>query len=208
VLDLSSLMKSIGTFAIDKRSNRLIVPDIKEDKVVVTDIEGKQLFSFGRKGDGDGEFNMPVSVAVEADGVIVVCDSFNARIQRFTPQGVFVNKFGHRGDGAGDFSMIKGVAVDSEGHIYVTDGKESKVSIFSATGEILMTFGSKYAQSSDNNLMAAGGFLVPQGIYIDKNDRIFIADQRNRRFQVFQYLNARYLADFPITPKQAGGSAK
>jgi DNA-binding beta-propeller fold protein YncE len=207
VLDLSAFTKNIAMFAIDKRSNRLIVPDVRDHKIVVTDLEGKHLFTFGRKGDGEGEFNMPTAVAIEADGGILVCDSFNARIQRFTPQGVFVNKFGKRGDGIGDFSIIKGVAVDSEGHIYVTDGKDSKVSIFSKSGETLMVFGNKYSQMSDE-LTAAAGFLVPQGIYIDDNDRIYIADQRNRRFQVFQYLNAGYLAKFPITVKPADGSVK
>lgn len=207
VLDLSAFLKSIGMFAIDKRSNRIIIPDIRDNKIVVTDLEGKHLFTFGRKGDRDGEFNMATAVAVEADGGILVCDSFNARIQRFNPQGVFVDKFGRRGDGIGEFAIIKGIAVDSEGHIYVTDGKESKVSIFSKSGETLLVFGSKYSQMSEE-ITAAGGFLVPQGIYVDENDRIYVADQRNRRIQVFQYLNARYLADFPITAKPAGGSAK
>ncbi|HEY3309658.1 MAG TPA: 6-bladed beta-propeller [Desulfuromonadaceae bacterium] len=199
VLDLSAHLKSIGMFAIDKRANRLIIPDLREHKIVVTDLEGKFLFSFGHKGDEKGEFNLPVSVAVEADGTIVVCDSFNARIQRFTPQGVFINLFGKRGDGAGEFAIIKGVAVDSEGHIYVTDGKENRVSVFSTTGENLLVFGGKYAQMS-YEVVAAGGFFVPQGIYIDQNDRIYIVDQRNRRFQVFQYLNTDYLSKFPVKP--------
>lgn len=200
VLDLSTRMKSIGMFAIDKRAARLIIPDLKEHRIVVTDLQGNFLFAFGKPGSADGDFNLPLSVAIEPDGGIVVCDSLNARIQRFTSQGVFVNTFGRRGDGVGDFAIIKGVAVDSEGHIYVTDGKESRVTIFTPSGETLLAFGGKYSQIDDNRI-SAGGFLIPQGIYIDQNDRIFIADQLNNRFQVFQYLNARYLAEFPlVTP--------
>ncbi|MBC7961390.1 MAG: 6-bladed beta-propeller [Steroidobacteraceae bacterium] len=200
VLDLSTRMKSIGMFAVDKRAARLIIPDLKEHRIVVTDLEGNFLFAFGKPGSADGDFNFPLSVAIEADGGIVVCDSLNARVQRFTSQGVFVNKFGRRGDGVGDFAIIKGVAVDSEGHIYVTDGKESRVTIFSPSGETLLAFGAKYSQM-DASKVAAGGFLIPQGIYIDQNDRIFIADQLNNRFQVFQYMNSRYLTEFPlVTP--------
>ena len=199
VIDLSAHLQSIGMFAIDKRANRLIIPDLRENKIVVTDLDGQFLFSFGSKGDEKGAFNRPLSVAIEADGTIVVCDSFNARIQRFTPQGAFINLFGKRGDGAGEFAIIKGVAVDSAGHIYVTDGKENRVSIFSTTGENLLVFGGKYAQMS-TDVIAAGGFLIPQGIYIDQNDRIYIVDQRNRRFQVFQFLNRDYLSRFPVTP--------
>jgi hypothetical protein len=35
---------------------------------------------------------------------------------------------------------------------------------------------------------APGGFLLPQGIFIDNADNIFIADQANLRFQHFRYL--------------------
>jgi len=196
VLDFSDKMESIGMFAVDKINEHLIIPDLRKHKIIVTDLEGKFLFEFGKRGDGDGEFNLPLSIAVEYDGGIVVCDSLNSRIQRFTSKGVFVNKFGRRGDGPGDLSIIKGVAVDSEGHIYVTDGKESKVTIFSPTGEYLLMFGGKYSQQDDVTV-SAGGFLIPQGIYIDKTDRIYVADQLNNRFQAFQYMNAKYIAKHP-----------
>jgi len=202
-LDLSPHVGSIGMLAIDKARKRLIVPDVKQNKIVVFDLNGKQLLSFGKKGDGNGEFNLPLSVAVESNGNIVVCDSFNARIQRFTLEGVFINKFGNRGDGLGDFSIIKGVAVDSEGHIYVTDGKENRFSVFSEKGDVLTVIGRTYGLREGGKAVA-GGFLVPQGIYIDHNDRIYIADQLNRRIQIYQYLNESYLKRNPIPPKPAG----
>lgn len=201
-LDISKHVKSIGKIAIDKLGGRIIVADFVGHQVAVTDLEGKHLFSFGKPGTGDGEFNFPVAVAIEPGGGIVVADARNARIQRFTSDGKFVNKFGKRGDAGGDFSVIKGVAVDSEGHIYITDGKEHRVTIYSTKGEFLLTFGGPFTQMPGESV-AAGGFLVPQGITIDQNDRIYVADQLNGRFQVFQYLNARYLGKFPVLPGQA-----
>lgn len=197
VLDLSKHMSHIGKFAIDKTRNRLILPDLKENKIVVTDLDGNHLLSFGKRGDADGEFNLPQGVSVEKDGTIVVADSFNARIQRFTPQGEFKSKFGRRGDGPGEFAIIKGVAVDSEDHIYITDGKLNLFSIFSNNGDFLLNIGGTFASTAGAK-MAIGGFLVPQGIYIDQNDRIYIVDQMNRRFQVYQYLNDQYRAQFPV----------
>ena len=32
------------------------------------------------------------------------------------------------------------------------------------------------------------GFYLPAGAHVDRNDRIFVADQYNRRIQMFQYL--------------------
>ena len=197
VLDLSKQMSHIGKFTIDKIRNKLILPDLRENKIVVTDLDGNLLFSFGKRGDADGEFNQPQGVAVEKDGTIVVADSFNARIQRFTPMGQFINKFGRRGDAPGDFAIIKGVAVDSEDHIYVTDGKLNNFSIFSNKGDFLLTIGGTFA-SNVGAKMAIGGFLVPQAISIDQNDRIYIVDQLNRRFQVYQYINDQYRTRLPV----------
>jgi DNA-binding beta-propeller fold protein YncE len=33
-----------------------------------------------------------------------------------------------------------------------------------------------------------GQFQIPSGIYIDKNNRVYVSDQLNGRVQVFQFL--------------------
>ena len=196
-LELGGKVISIGSMAIDKVNGRLIVPDIKGHKIVVFDLNGALLKSFGERGDADGNFNYPTAVAVEKDGNFLVCDSQNARIQRFSPDGTFLFKFGKRGDNPGEFAVIKAVAVDSEGHIYVSDGKLNTINIFGPKGEFLMSFGGSYAY--DGTLVMPAGFLIPQGIAIDKNDTIYIADQMNGRIQVFQYLNEKYLKVHPLS---------
>ena len=40
--------------------------------------------SWGSAGEGPGEFDQPVGVAVDAEGNVYVADSGNARIQKFT----------------------------------------------------------------------------------------------------------------------------
>ncbi len=198
VIDVSGLVTHIGRIAIDNLNGRLVLTDLKKHQIVVTDMDGKHIKTFGSKGTDDGQFNLPTAVAIEKDGGIVVGDSLNARIQRFTTNGVFVSKFGKRGDSPGDFSLIKGVAVDSEGHIYVTDGKDHRLSVFTPKGEFLIAIGGLFAQITGSRT-AAGGFMVPQGVYIDQNDRIYVADQLNKRFQVFQFMNNRYLSEFPVS---------
>lgn len=199
VIDVSAHINFIGRFAIDKINGRIVMPDVKKHQIVITDMNGKHIKSFGRRGDDDGNFNLPIAVAIEKDGGIVVADSLNARIQRFTSNGEFVNKMGRRGDGPGDLALIKGVAVDSGGNIYVTDGKDHRITIFSTKGELLMVLGGAFSQTPGTRL-AVGGFLVPQGIFIDQNDRIYVVDQLNKRIQIFQYLNENYLAKYPLLP--------
>ena len=52
---------------------------------------------FGSKGAGDGQFNLPRSVACNLRGEIAVADQDNHRIQVFDRNGQFLFKFGSRG---------------------------------------------------------------------------------------------------------------
>jgi sugar lactone lactonase YvrE len=198
VLDLGKHgLVTIGYPAVDADRKRLVIPDIKGQRVVVVDMDGALVTSIGTKGGADGEFLYPSAVALDKEGNILVCDQMNARVQRFSPDGKFLDKFGTRGDGPGEFAVIKGVALDSEGHVYVTDGKNHKVGIFDLKGRFLMDLGSSYSVSG--KLVMPGGFNAPQGIFIDKNDTIYVADSMNRRIQTFQYLNDAYLKLHPLT---------
>jgi DNA-binding beta-propeller fold protein YncE len=186
---------------IDRKRKRLLVVDSREHLVAVYDLNGKHLFTIGERGNEDGKFNFPVCVTVNHQGEIIVGDSMNARIQIFDGEGKFLRKFGNRGDGPADFQILKGVAVDSDDNIYVSEGKGHKVIIFSTRGEYLLTVGGIYSALSTGR-EAPGGFLIPQGIFIDKNDIIYVVDQLNKRFQVFQYISDKYLLEHPIVGYQ------
>lgn len=201
VLDLSRYAKNIGGIAIDKIREHLIIPETRTHKILVFDLQGKLLNSIGKQGNGDGEFNYPTAVAVDKSGNIFVCDSMNARIQWFTPDLKFISKFGKRGDKIGEFNIIKSVAVDSEGHIYVTDGKSNHFGIYNEQGEVLLSVGGTFVARPGLSV-SPGGFLLPQGIYIDQNDSIYIADFMNSRIQVFQYLNEKYLKEHPVSAQK------
>ncbi len=187
VLDLSNDIKSVGALVVDRKLKRIIIPDPREHKVAVFSLDGKLLNSFGKRGELEGEFNQPMAAALDSQGNIYITDSFNARIQRFTPDGVFISKFGKRGDSKGDFGIIKCVALDSDDNIYVTDARFHRIQIFNTKGELLLTLGAPYSQQQDEAIVAAG-FLLPYGIYIDRTNRIYVADMMNKRLQVFQYL--------------------
>lgn len=191
--------------AFDARNNHLLVADSQGHKIVMYKPDGTWAASFGKRGDRDGEFNYPVGVTVDHKGEIVVADSMNARIQIFDGTGKFLRKFGQRGDGAADFQIIKSVAVDSDDDIYVTDGKASRILIFDTKGNYLLSIGGLYSALTSGK-EAPGGFVIPEGINIDKNDAIFVVDQLNKRFQMFQYISDKYMAEHPIPgyvpPKQ------
>ncbi|MCU0236944.1 MAG: hypothetical protein MUC72_07655 [Acidobacteria bacterium] len=48
---------------------------------------------FGEHGSGDGQFNDPSGIALDADGNVYVSDYSNERIQKFTANGAFIKKW-------------------------------------------------------------------------------------------------------------------
>lgn len=192
ILDLSKHVKSIGGMAIDRARARLVIPDAKANKILLFTLTGE----LRKTLDGKGLFSYPNAVSVVSDGSLVVADSFNAAIVHVSDEGKFISLIGSRGDSQGNLELVTGVAVDSEDHIYATDGRHHNVTIFDLNGNPLLVVGSQHSVTSGN--IGRGGFQIPQGITIDKNDRIYVADSYNRRIQLFQYLNKRYLSDHPI----------
>ena len=164
--------------------DRIYIVDTHGHKVlVVSQTDGRLLFSFGKQGTEPGDFNYPTNIFVSSENLIHVTDSMNFRIQIFDQDGGFRSSFGKLGDSSGNLSKPKGIAVDSEGHIYVVDSHFDNVQVFDNQGNLLLIFG-----SSGNG---KGEFLLPAGIYIDSSDRIYVADSYNQRIQVFQYVKEK-----------------
>lgn len=192
VMDLSSHVASIGSIAIDRTRGTLVIPDAKGSKLVLFSLTGELRSTI----EGKGYFSFPNSVAVASDGSLFIADSFNATIVHVSGEGKYINSIGKRGDSAGNLTLVTCVAVDSEDHVYATDGRLHTVTVFDAQGNTLLVIGGQHSVATGN--IGRGGFLIPQGISVDKNDRIYVADSLNRRVQVLQYLNQRYLNDHPI----------
>ena len=163
--------------AIDQGTHRVYVTDTLANRVYILDADGRVLRSFGRHGVERDEFNSPIEVQVK-DGVVVVVDAMNFRVQLFDREGNFQAQIGTSGDPAGGIFRPKGVGIDSEDHIYVVDSELGIVQVFDRTGRLLYRFG---------NGTNFGQFLLPAGLFIDQNDRVYLVDSYNRRVQVFQY---------------------
>lgn len=169
--------------AYDENKERLYVSDTMAHQVKVFDKDGNPLFTIGKRGALDGEFNFPSYLAVDKNSRLYVVDAFNFRVQVFDSEGKFIMKFGKLGDASGAFSRPHGIGVDTEGHIYVVDAAFNNYQIFNEEGKLLLWVGRTGRQP--------GQFYLPSGMYIDNKDRIYISDTFNRRVQIFQYLKEK-----------------
>ena len=165
--------------AIDKKRGHLYVVETRKGEIQVLNLNGAELFKFGKRGTDDGEFNRPTQICIRGDRVYVT-DTLNARIQIFDPDGKFISAIGDLGDAVGDLDKPKGVAIDSEQHIYVVGGLNDLVTIFDQQGNFLLAFGGTGGRR--------GEFYLPTAIHIDDDDNIYVSDTYNRRVQVFKYL--------------------
>jgi sugar lactone lactonase YvrE len=166
--------------AVDDQRGRIYVSDTLKHHIAVFDLQGQALMTIGERGAAAGQFNFPLTIALDDDGKLFVLDSMNFRVQILEPDGEPVRTISRQGDRPGELSRPRGIALDSKGHIYVSDAAFNNVQIFDQEGRHLMTFGGA------GNL--PGGFQFPSGLAFDAEDRLYVADQLNKRVQVFRFL--------------------
>ena len=198
------LLEGVGrllNIAVDEERQIAYIVDPEQHAIhVISLTDGTIIRSFGARGHIPGDFNFPTDLDLDASGNLFVLDSMNARVQVFNPEGKFVREFGERGTALGSFQIPKGIAVSPSGHVYVTDSMAHRFVVFDLEGNFLLTIGGKFIV--DEGQVAPGGFYLPSGIDVDREDGIWIVDAQNRIIHRFQYLNAAYLEQSPIVEGQ------
>jgi tripartite motif-containing protein 2/3/tripartite motif-containing protein 71 len=76
--------------ALSPDQKELFIVDRWNNRIQVTDLDGKFKRQFGKKGSGPGEFLDPKQLAFDPDGNLWVADSDNHRLQVFTRDGAFL----------------------------------------------------------------------------------------------------------------------
>lgn len=132
--------------------------------------EGELLMSLGTAGvpgGGENHFQCPSDVVVAPNGDIFVGDGHNHghggsnRIVRFDKSGKFLSAWGRGGSGPREFRGIHALAMDSRGRLFVGDRANHRIQVLKQDG---------------THLDSWTQFGSPSGIYIDPQDRIYVAD--------------------------------
>ncbi len=154
----------------------LFVADTFNDRIVKYTPGGAYITAWGSSGTGNGQFNLPRSVATDPSGNVYVVD-YGDRVQKFTSTGGFIGTWGSSGSGNGQFDDPEGIAVSNEGDVYVADTQNNRVQRFDADGTYLGQWGS----TGNGN----GQFEGPTGIATDNFGYVYVTDYWNGRVQKF-----------------------
>lgn len=172
--------------AVDAAGGRVHVVDTggvdSDSHLVFThDAEGRLLRRLGRRGSGEGEFNLPADAAMGPDGTLWVLDAGNFRVQAFNAEGRFVRAFGSVGSGLGQLARPRGLAIDRDGLVYVADALLCNVQVFQPDGQLLLPLGSRAARGD-----APGRYLLPARLACDETRRLYVVDQFLHKIEVLR----------------------
>jgi len=142
------------------------------NQVVKFSPDGKVLMKLGKAGQGGtgtDVFDRPTGIAFAPNGDIFISEghapSFgNSRIVKFDKNGKFIKAFGHLGSGDGELKGPHVLAFDSQGRLFVADRSNSRVAFFDQDGKFLGAWKQ---------------FGRPSGIFIDKNDILYVSDSES-----------------------------
>jgi streptogramin lyase len=166
-----------------------------QDNLYVVDMTGRvqkfssagEFLSFWQMPETDK--GKPKGMTRDRAGQIVVVEPHYSRINHFSSPGTLIAQWGTAGTNVGQLAFPRGVAVNSHGEIYVSEyGVVERVQQFAASGKsCLASFGRPGR--------GPGEFNRPEGLGIDPQDRVCVADSCNHRIQIFAR-DGRFLADY------------
>lgn len=176
--DKEKLIKSPAGIRIF--NEKLYVTDVQQNKVIVLNLSGKKLQEISTGATKDDTFKAPNAIALDKKtDELFICDSGNQRVLAYDKKGKYLRTINGSKDGKGSFVFVnpRGIGVDSRGVLYVVNNLSHTIYGFNEKGEQVFTFGSMGDQNEQ--------FYLPNGLYIDDNDRVYITDTLNQRVVLY-----------------------
>jgi uncharacterized protein (TIGR03437 family) len=182
-------------------AGELIIADSGNQRVrkvttagVISTIAGNGTVGFAGDGSAatNAELSSPSGLAIDSTGNLFISDSGNQRVRKVTSTGVISTVAGNgpkgfANDGGNAILALLdnplGIAVDGSGKVYVADSGNERVRTVSA-GIINTVVGNgAYSFGGDGGAASSAYLSHPEGLTIDANGNLLIADTGNNRIR-------------------------
>ena len=135
------------------------------------------------------ELDIPLGIAIDGGGDLLIADSRNHRVRRVLSSGIITtlagtNNFGGDGGPATDALLFfpLSVAVDSVGDLYIADTRNHRIRQVDVSGTITTVAGTGDPDFAGDGGQARGADLfAPRDLTFDADGNLYIADLGNRR---------------------------
>lgn len=145
--------------------------------------------TIGSSGAGLGQLDAPEGLTVDGHGVIYVGETSNARVQRFTTDGAFIDAVGGPGSALGQFNNPCALLIDSTGKLLVGE-YVTRMQVLTTGLTPLSTWG-----TSGTGDYGFGGI---NQIAKDSAGNIYVTEYWNNRVHVFDPAYT-YLRQWSVT---------
>jgi DNA-binding beta-propeller fold protein YncE len=144
-----------------------------ESLVLKFDRDGNFIKTWGGKGKGPGQFDLPHSLVFDDEGLLYIADRNNARIQVFDADGNYIRESQHPGTPCGLF-------MDADRrHIWLAHGHTGQIMKLDLAGNVVGRI------EGAGQGKALGQYGEAHYIAVSQRDEIFVADTLNWRVQKY-----------------------
>ena len=157
---------------------RVFVADTHYHRVVIYDRDGHLLDQFGEPGNGDGQFQLPTDVAIDAEGFVYVSEyNGNDRITKWSANLQFVAQVSPPDIAGQPLNRPAGIDIDAEQTLWVADACNHRVVRLSLNGDVLAVFGEMGTEP--------GQLRYPYDITVTPEGELLVCEYGNSRLQWF-----------------------
>jgi PKD repeat protein len=157
-------------------------------------------------------FDTPMDIVINANGDMYVADGFNDCIRKITPTGDVSLIAGTPGsfgfaDGAGasaKFNLPVGLALQDNNTLLVADAGNRRIRSIDLTTNMVSTIAGDGTNGGDDGAALSATFASPNGLAVDAQGNIFVADGRNGQANTIRKISAGQVTTIAGTFNQVG----
>jgi hypothetical protein len=175
-LDKSTAFTSDGfVLIVDQESGRII-------KLNASD--GRERMRWGSLGDGPGQFNLLIGIAVDAENNVYATDYYGGKVVKFDENGKFLRQWSTELPTIGPF----GIGVDAADRIYVAVRRDHDhhMEVFTPDGVLLAEYGR--TGTGDGEFAPNGANYDqtgPNQIVVEPDGKVWVSDDGSGRLYHF-----------------------